>query len=173
MCNWHWSISTEDKHLGSVAFGGGRSADKTSEAKALRRAIRLAAGATNRDRAEHETVKIERCSCNGVHETVFPFVDGGVVEPEHLWGEWDPFYADEEERLEPIYSLWSAAAGAVVADGLVYLEALERAEQVEDDLVVLKRKPGSAYTFVCFDKTGGAWFRAQRLPLEAWLGEAA
>lgn len=169
MCNWHWSIKKGNSHLGSVAFAGGRSADTIAEATALRRAIRLAAGATNRDRDARASVRIERCSCNGVHETVYPFLDGGVVEPEHLWAEWDPWYADEEERAQPIYSVWQATSNTVVADKLTYQQALAAAEADPDALVALKQPPQSAYTFVVFDKTGGSFFRAQRQPLDEWL----
>lgn len=175
MCNWHWSIVAEAadggrEHLGSIRYGDRR--NPIGEVEALRRALRHAAAWKSRNPERAESLKIENVSCNGGHETVFPFLpEGAQVEPEHSWDESDAWLDDEEES-ERDCLLWSALSDELVDRQLTKSEARERVqaakEEGRNDLAafrVVERRDGSPLYLCLADASGGAYWRRQRRPL--------
>jgi hypothetical protein len=175
MCNWHWSISAPDengemKHLASIRYLGGLKASMPDKEKALAKALRHAAGWANRHRDRRERIVITNYSCNGGHETVFPFLPGGpMVEPENEWDESSWFSdVDDEERC---YVLWSSSSDEFVDRDLTISEARARVEQARSgsgDLAAFREwtgPDGQTHRLCLTDATDGAYWRLRRRPL--------
>lgn len=162
MCSFHWSIRLQgpghSEHLGSVRYQGGISPDRDDKLRALRRAIRLAAGWSARQPDERSSIKIENCSCNGMHEVIWPFFEDGLVEPELRYrDEWF-----DDELGDEACSFWSAEQAVIIADNISEQQARELLEAAGSGVIL-------AGDLIVCDRSDGAYSHSKRIPLEEYL----